>query len=433
VVGGDPDATLGGDATGVTVASTSGLPVTLEVVGGPCRIEGDRVVPTSAGVCTIRATQAGNEVWLPASSTMTIAFVLPVGDLAATPGDTPVTVDVLANDFRGATLVDVGTARHGTVEVVDGLVRYRPEPGFAGVESFDYTVAAWGRRARARVLVAVGDQAPRISGARLHQPAGSTRVLPLEVSDPNGDEVSVRAVSSDPGVTATVEGTDLVLVADEATSGDVAVTLVADDGHRGTARSTVVTRVVPPAPTDRHRTLDAAGTTFTWDRVPTDDGVVVVSVDGHEACRGTGNRCTWSGLAGPGADVEVLVRGHDRTTSPARDADLAGHGEVLLATVFFDSGSAALTPRSRATLDRAIARAHGFGRAELDGYTDADGGLAFNLALSHRRTQAVAGYLAAHGRLDSSQAWHGEADPVGSNAHASGKAANRRVEVLVRY
>jgi hypothetical protein len=62
---------LGAVYLGLPVAirgtSDSGLPVVLEVVSGPARIEGGQLVATGAGVVRIRATQAGNETWAPAS------------------------------------------------------------------------------------------------------------------------------------------------------------------------------------------------------------------------------------------------------------------------------------------------------------------------------------------------------------------------------
>jgi outer membrane protein OmpA-like peptidoglycan-associated protein len=69
----------------------------------------------------------------------------------------------------------------------------------------------------------------------------------------------------------------------------------------------------------------------------------------------------------------------------------------------------------------------------LEGHTDATGSDAHNQALSERRAQAVADYLHF---LDVDPArftivGYGESQPVADNDTATGRAANRRVEVAI--
>ena len=70
---------------------------------------------------------------------------------------------------------------------------------------------------------------------------------------------------------------------------------------------------------------------------------------------------------------------------------------------------------------------------EVAGHTDSSGSDQYNQALSERRAQAVAGYLASHGvknqRLITIGA--GEGHPVASNDTEQGRAANRRVELTI--
>jgi hypothetical protein len=70
--------------------------------------------------------------------------VTPVGvdDTATTPGETPVNVDVLANDPSGPSLevTEVTDGANGTVVIEDdGTVTYTPDPGFSGTDTFTYT------------------------------------------------------------------------------------------------------------------------------------------------------------------------------------------------------------------------------------------------------------------------------------------------------
>jgi outer membrane protein OmpA-like peptidoglycan-associated protein len=70
---------------------------------------------------------------------------------------------------------------------------------------------------------------------------------------------------------------------------------------------------------------------------------------------------------------------------------------------------------------------------EVAGHTDSSGSDQYNLGLSERRAQAVAGYLSSHGvksqRLMTVGA--GEAHPITSNDTEQGRASNRRVELTI--
>ena len=106
-----------------------------------------------------------------------------------------------------------------------------------------------------------------------------------------------------------------------------------------------------------------------------------------------------------------------------------------MVTVYFDTDSAALTPRSTRTLDRAITSVTeaGFQNVAIDGFTDADGNWLYNNILSRLRTRAVAEYLSGNGDITGKEGWHGERAPAATNDSRSGKAKNRRVEVLLTY
>lgn len=73
-------------------------------------------------------------------------------------------------------------------------------------------------------------------------------------------------------------------------------------------------------------------------------------------------------------------------------------------------------------------------RVIVVGHTDSTGTQAYNLNLSERRARTVAGILQSSGvsggRL--SVIGQGEAQPIASNATASGRAQNRRVEIVIR-
>ncbi|PQV50653.1 OmpA family protein [Paraburkholderia sp. BL21I4N1] len=100
----------------------------------------------------------------------------------------------------------------------------------------------------------------------------------------------------------------------------------------------------------------------------------------------------------------------------------------------FDLDKATLTSDARNRLDALINAAVGatLNTVAVNGYTDSTGSAAYNQALSTRRALSVAQYLRDHG-LRARQflvTGYGQANPVASNETPSGRAKNRRVEIV---
>jgi hypothetical protein len=107
------------------------------------------------------------------------------------------------------------------------------------------------------------------------------------------------------------------------------------------------------------------------------------------------------------------------------------------AEAYFDTDKSVLTAASQTTLNDVAERLKGFSTYQivLKGNTDADGKDDYNQKLSIRRTQSVFEYLLSKGISASaiSTAALGEKQPIADNLSASGKQANRRVDILVNY
>ena len=76
-----------------------------------------------------------------------------------------------------------------------------------------------------------------------------------------------------------------------------------------------------------------------------------------------------------------------------------------------------------------------FSHAMVLGHTDSSGKLAYNNKLSQQRAQQVKAFLLERG-LPANQLsaeGRGPAEPIADNATAEGRAANRRVEVVVAF
>ena len=66
-------------------------------------------------------------------------------DNRTVPLDTPISINVLANDIDTdndpLTIVAVGGATQGSVEIINNAIRYTPNPGFSGRDSFTYRIS----------------------------------------------------------------------------------------------------------------------------------------------------------------------------------------------------------------------------------------------------------------------------------------------------
>ena len=124
-----------------------------------------------------------------------------IADVATTTPGAPVTIDVLANDLLLVQVIGFGSfpPGHGTTQVTtDDRVLYTPDPGFVGIDSFEYSLCDFTEMcSRATVTVTVAEPAPpapapaapesevppptsrRGPAARPQLPATGTHTVPL--------------------------------------------------------------------------------------------------------------------------------------------------------------------------------------------------------------------------------------------------------------
>jgi len=104
--------------------------------------------------------------------------------------------------------------------------------------------------------------------------------------------------------------------------------------------------------------------------------------------------------------------------------------------VTFDPDSATIKPSFGSVLDgvaKTISQEPNL-NARVVGHTDGTGNPDHNMALSQRRAQSVAGYLADRGvaRTRLNAEGRGQTQPVASNATEEGRTQNRRVEIYLK-
>ncbi|HKO45280.1 MAG TPA: OmpA family protein [Pyrinomonadaceae bacterium] len=106
-------------------------------------------------------------------------------------------------------------------------------------------------------------------------------------------------------------------------------------------------------------------------------------------------------------------------------------------TVHFRTGSAALSPKAKATIDEAAAWVRtqdtkGWVMAVI-GYADSTGSSQRNIDLSERRANAVIYYIVSKYKMPLNRLvqpfGYGQLEPVAGNSTKAGRAKNRRVEV----
>ncbi|HEU5006192.1 MAG TPA: Ig-like domain-containing protein [Jatrophihabitantaceae bacterium] len=430
----------------VTIIATSdaGLPVTVTASPiGVCAMTAARSLHLAgSGSCQLLATAAGDathDAAAPVRATVAVTaqaddktYTLPPPSLSAG-GSGATTVDVLAGDPSGQTLVGVTQPHHGHVTVVGQLVRITMPPGYKGTDSFTYTTQdADGGLHTATVTIIVPNSPPTVRVADTSTVAGTGRSLVVHLADANHDPLRV-VVGPHPGARVRVADGQLRVVPAVTYSGRLRIPVTVSDGDGGVAHATVAVLVRPRATPVATRRLVPSGTRIAWRGVPTTGARYLVSVDGRSACVTSALACVVTTPFGPGAHVTVTVLGSDRTASGARLARPKGGAAVLAGTVYFATASATVSPHERyrvRALARQLAR-DGFTHVRLVGYTDSRGNVAYNLDLSERRAFAVAAVLHRRARVAVHDGWRGESRPAGTNATVHGRALNRRVEIWV--
>ncbi|MBN2906415.1 MAG: OmpA family protein [Rhodobacteraceae bacterium] len=126
----------------------------------------------------------------------------------------------------------------------------------------------------------------------------------------------------------------------------------------------------------------------------------------------------WEGYMTPNVSREGIPVCHRGNTCGVMNSDQ-----------LFATDSAAITAQGRARLQQFFrtntARAY-----VIEGHTDSRASDAYNLALSLRRANAVAGIARQAGARISDVRGYGERKPLASNRTAAGMQQNRRVEII---
>ncbi len=178
-----------------------------------------------------------------------------VNDAAATTSGQPVTVNVLANDSDPdgdpLTVQSVTAPTLGTAQIVNNEIVYTPAAGVVGTDTFNYTINdGRGGTASASVTITIAAPANRPPVA-VDDTTTTAFATPVTIdvlandSDPDGDALTIVAVTQPAGGTTQIVNNEVDYQPSRAFSGVDTFTYTISDGHGHTATANVAVTVLP--------------------------------------------------------------------------------------------------------------------------------------------------------------------------------------------
>jgi len=360
-------------------------PITINVLGNDGDIDGDTITITNVGTPTSgTATFSGsNVIYTPnagfvgtdtftytindgnghpvtANVTVTVTAVnkdpIAVDDTASTPYETPVTIDVAANDSDPdgtTTCVNniVTNPSNGSVSISgNGTdIIYTPNPGFTGTDSFVYTACdADGGTDTATVNVTVGaaNQPPIVRNNATTTPVNTAVVMPVvdNDTDPDGDTLTITATTPPSNGSITVSGNDVTYTPSSGYVGVDSYTYTVSDGNgnNGTATATVTIQAPanqPPVLIDDNFSATPFDTPVTMDVTNNDsdpEGDTLTVVSTTNPSNGTvsisGNNVVYTpnpGHVGPDSYTYTVSDGNGNTATATASVNISAASQGL--------------------------------------------------------------------------------------------------------
>ncbi|HWM11766.1 MAG TPA: Ig-like domain-containing protein [Solirubrobacteraceae bacterium] len=312
------------------------------VAGFECRLDAAPFAPCDSPVTfdnlqegdhtfEVRAADRLGNVESPAVSyTWTVAAFFALDDEATTPQDTPVRIDLAANDVRPGPMTvaaDTESAEGGEItDLGDGAVRYAPPAGFSGSDTFGYVATHNGDTSAATVTVTVtpapaGDPASPPATVVAHGPSNAAPRVMVARDGRCGRSQSGTfrlVIADDDGSKVQVTGTASSRLVGLEVGGSGTERTVSISRRPGLRRATVTLRVTD-GPHELEVPIGIAVGTAAADRIRGTAGMdLLFGSGGRDVIAGRGGDdllCGGTGSdrldGGAGDDVLIAGRGND--------------------------------------------------------------------------------------------------------------------------
>jgi len=139
-------------------------------------------------------------------------------------------------------------------------------------------------------------------------------------------------------------------------------------------------------------------------------------------------------VTGPAPQVKEVVKEVPREIKVVEEE--RGLRVTLTSRVLFDSGKYNLKPQASTALAELadLLKQYPDNRVRIEGHTDSVGSAKYNQKLSEKRAESVANYIVRKHQIDKNRletVGLGESQPIAPNTTSSGRAQNRRVEIII--
>ena len=243
------------------------------VEGGTAAIVGNEIVftptPGFEGTATFTYTITdSNGLTTTATGTVVVGNAPDVApeadnDFVTTQEDTPITIDVLANDESNSgsgelTITAIDNIQNGTAEIVNGQIVFTPTPGFSGEGRVRYTITdSNGLTTRATAVITI-EAAPNVPPVAVNDRVATQEDTPVTIdalgndtSNSGSGELTITAIDNIQNGTAEIVNGQIVFTPTPGFSGEGRVRYTITDSNGLTTRATAVITIeaapnVPP-------------------------------------------------------------------------------------------------------------------------------------------------------------------------------------------
>jgi large repetitive protein len=191
-------------------------------------------------------------------------------------------------DGDALAITGVGQPTNGTATIVGNTIRYVPNPGYTGTDGFAYTISDGNGGTDTGTVTVIVQPAPNQPPVANDDMVSTPDGTPVDIDvlandeDPDGDALTIVAITQPNGGTATIVGDMVRYVPEMDYIGTVTFTYTVADGNGGTDTATVTVAIEQPPPNQAPVAMDDF--VLANDNTPVEFDVLAndIDPDGHQ-------------------------------------------------------------------------------------------------------------------------------------------------------